>query len=61
LQSRIQGFEFDNPVLKKMLQLEFFFLNKKMQFTYHKASVKDAQAAEEAFSPSKENIQHCKT
>jgi hypothetical protein len=36
-----------------------FFLVQKLQFTYPKASIKDAQATGEAFSPQKRTSSQC--
>jgi hypothetical protein len=52
---RLRSFD-DQKLKRKNIQLKIFFiffLIKKLQFTY-------VQASEEAFSPSKENIQHFK-
>jgi hypothetical protein len=46
---------FDDLKLKKIYswKFNFYFLDKKWPFTYPKASIKDAQATGEAFSPQK--------
>jgi hypothetical protein len=46
---------FDDLKLKKIRswKFNFYFLDQKLLFTYPKASIKDAQATEEAFSPQK--------
>jgi hypothetical protein len=48
---RIQGFD-DQKLEKKITAVKFFdiFLDRKLQFTYPSASIKDAQATGEAFS-----------
>jgi hypothetical protein len=54
---RIQGFDDQNVDKKKSADI---FIDQILQFTYPKASIKDIQATGEAFSPKKENVQHCK-
>jgi hypothetical protein len=53
LRIRIPDPGFDDLKLRKIYnwKFNFHFLDQKLQFTYPKASIKDAQATGEAFSP----------
>jgi hypothetical protein len=51
---RTRSQDFDDQKLKKKIQLNFF-LNKKLQLTYLKASIKDVQATGEASALKREH------
>ncbi len=55
IQFQIQGF--DDQKLEKIYSWKFLFLffDQKLQFTYPYASLKDAQATEEAFNLKREH------
>jgi hypothetical protein len=53
LRIRIPDPGFDDLKLEKIYswKFNFYFLDQKLQFTYPQASINDAQASAEAFSP----------
>jgi hypothetical protein len=53
IQLQIQGFDDQKFVINSQLEIFLYFFDQKVQFTYPKASLKEAQATGKAFNPRK--------